>query len=99
MVNASSIWKNGGIGTNPQRQRQNRDGRESRIFSQRAQGVLDVAQQHFEDRQPAPLAIDFLCLLDAAELDQAPAAAPRRRSCLRGDFRRYAIGDDFPFPQ
>ena len=52
-------------------QEENEDGdqREGRRFAQSARGVTDVAEESFERRESAAIAVELFSLCESAELD------------------------------
>src|SRR5215469_15461534 len=63
-----------GVCANPERQSKYRDGCESGVLAQRAHCVAEILKHRFKQLQAAPLAIEFLRLLDAAQLHQRIAS-------------------------
>src|SRR5260370_41725033 len=43
---------------------------EAGVFQKHPAGVTQIVKKRFEERKPAPLAIDFFCLFNTAELNQ-----------------------------
>ncbi len=56
-----------GVAANAKRQRRNGNRREERISAQRPGGVVDIATQVVEPDERSRVAVNVLCLLDAAE--------------------------------
>src|SRR6516162_4967942 len=63
-----------GVCANPERQSKHRDGRKSGVLAQRTHRVAEILKDRFKQLQVAHLAIEFLRLLDAAQLHQRIAS-------------------------
>src|SRR5207244_4379358 len=63
-------------------QRQHCNDRESRTLAQYADGVAQVLQYGFKERQPTQVALLFLDLLDSTETEQRLATSFLRRQAL-----------------
>jgi hypothetical protein len=62
-------------------QRQYRGQSESRRLAQLPQCIVDIAQQRFDERQPALRPISLFCLRHAAEFAQSRGPRMLRESC------------------
>src|SRR5690349_1351136 len=65
--------KDGRIHGDAEGQSQNRDAREAWILAKDPKAVTKILQEGFEEREGTAVAVDFLGLLDAAELDEGLA--------------------------